>query len=105
MSEEGFKIIEYGEMEARISRVCFNVSHSRTLNEQACPPIQIYATNIEDLFVTQDPLAVHLLEVDAWNVEEDTDLLPSIKFLAHNIRRMLSHLEGRLAGNGYSLRH
>ena len=33
----------------------FNVSHIRTLNELACPPIQIYATDIEDLCVTQDP--------------------------------------------------
>ena len=71
-----------------------NVSHPRTLNEQACLPIQIYATNIKDLYVTQDPLAVHLLEVDALNVEEDMDLLPSIKFLAHNIGRRLSELEG-----------
>ena len=27
----------------------FNVSHPRTLNEQACPPIQIYATDIVHL--------------------------------------------------------
>ena len=73
----------------------FNVSHPRTLNEQACPPIQIYATDIEDLYVTQDPLAIHLLEVDALNVEEDMDLLPSLKFLAHNTGRRLSQLEGR----------
>ena len=48
--------------------------------------------------------AVHLLEVDALNVEEDMDLIPSIKFLAHNTRRMLSQLEGRFARNGCSLR-
>ena len=82
----------------------FNVSHPRILNEQACPPIQIYATDIEDLYVTQDPLTVHLLEVDALNVEEDMDLIPSIKFLAHNTGIRLSQLEGRLAGNGCSLR-
>ena len=46
----------------------------------------------------------HLLEVDALNVKEDMDLLPSIKFLAHNTRRRLLQLEGRLAGNGCSLR-
>ena len=62
----------------------FNVSHPRTLNELACPPIQIFATDIKDLFVTHDPLAIHLLEVDALKVEENLDLLPSIKFLAHN---------------------
>ena len=73
----------------------FNVSHPRTLNEQACPPIQIYATDIVDLYVTQDPLAVHLLEVDALNVEEDMDLIPFIKFLAHNTGISLSQLEGR----------
>ena len=78
----------------------FNVSHPRTLNEQACPPIQIYATDIENLYVTQDHLAIHLLKVDALNVEEDMDLLPSLKFLAHNTGRRLSQLEGRLAGNG-----
>ena len=55
----------------------FNVSHPPTLNKQACPPIQIYATDIEDLYLTQDPLAIHLLEVDALNVEEDMYLLPS----------------------------
>ena len=82
----------------------FNVSHPRTLNEQACPPIQIYATDIPDLYVTQDPLAVHLLEVDALNVEEDMDLLPSLKFLAHNTGKRLSQLEGRLARNGCSLK-
>ena len=82
----------------------FNVSHLRTLNEQACPPIQIYATNIEDLYVTQDPLSVHLLEVDALNVEEDMNLIPAIKFLGHNTGIRLSQLEGRLAGNGCSLR-
>ena len=76
----------------------FNVSHPRTLNEQACPPIQIYATDIEDLYV-------HLLEVDALNVEEDMDLIPSLKFLAHNTGRRLSKLEGRLAGHGCSLRN
>ena len=54
------------------------------MNEQACLPIQIYATDIEDLYMTQDPLAIHLLEVDAWNVEEDMDLLPLLKFLAYN---------------------
>ena len=54
--------------------------------------------------VTQDPLAVHLLEVDALNVKEDMDLIPSIKFLAHNTGRRLSRIEGRLAGNGCSLR-
>ena len=54
--------------------------------------------------MTQDPLAVHLLEVDALNVEEDMDLIPSIKFLAHNTGLRLSQLEGRLAGNGCSLR-
>ena len=86
-------------------RYLFNVSCSKTLNELACPPIQIYAINIKDLFVTQDPLAVHLLEVDALNVEEDMDLIPSIKFLSHNTGRRLSQLDGRLAGNGYSLRH
>ena len=62
----------------------FNESHPRTLNEQAFPPIKSYATDIEDLHVTQDPLAVHLMEVDALNVEEDMDLIPSIKFLSHN---------------------
>ena len=82
----------------------FNMSHPWTLNEQACPPIQIYETDIEDLYVTQDPLAVHLLKVDALNVEEDMDLLPSLKFLAHNTGKRLSLLEGRLAGNGCSLR-
>ena len=46
------------------------------------------------LYVTQDPLAVHLLEVDALNVEEDMDLIPSIKFLAHNTGMRLSQLEG-----------
>ena len=68
-------------------RILVQCSHPRTLNEQACPPIQNYATNIKDLYVTQDPLVVHLLEVDALNVEEDMDLLPSIKFLAHNTVR------------------
>ena len=82
----------------------FNVSHPWTLNEQACPPIQIYATDIEDLYVTLIPLAVHLLEVDALNVKEDMDLLPLLKFLAHNTGRRLSQLEERLAGNGCSLR-
>ena len=48
----------------------FNVSHPQTLNELACPQIQIYATNIEDLYVTQDSLAVHLLEVNAQNLED-----------------------------------
>ena len=80
------------------------MSHPRTLNEQACPPIQIYATDIIDLYVTQDPLAVHLLEMDALKIEEDMDLIPSIKFLAHNTRIRLSQLEGRLAGNECSLR-
>ena len=61
--------------------------------------------DIEDLNVTQDPLAVHLLEVDALNVEEDMDLIPSIKFLSHNTRRRLSQLEGRFSGNGCPLRH
>ena len=83
----------------------FNVSHPQILNEVACLPIQIYATDIKDLYVTQDPLAVHLLEVDALNIEEDKDLLPSIKFLSHNTGRRLSQLEGRLAVNGCSLRH
>ena len=32
------------------------------------------------------------------------DLIPSIKFLAHNTGRRLSQLEGRFAGNGRSLR-
>ena len=82
----------------------FNESHPRTLNEQVCPPIQIYAKDIEDLYVTQDPLAVHLLEVDALNVEKDMDLIASIKFLAHNTGIRLSQLEGRLDGNGCSLR-
>ena len=82
----------------------FNVNHPRTLNGQECPPIQIYATDIEDLYVTQDPLAVHLLKVDALNVEEDMDLIPSIKFLAHNTGIRLLQLEGRLAGNGFYLR-
>ena len=54
--------------------------------------------------MTQDPLAVYLLEVDALNVEEDMDLIPSIKFLAHNTGIRLSQLEGRLAGNRCSLR-
>ena len=82
----------------------FNVSHPRTLNKQVCPPIQIYATDIQDQYIAQDPLAVHLLEVNALNVEEDMDLIPSIKFLAHNTGSRLSQLEGRLAGNGCSLR-
>ena len=34
---------------AKIKEPLLNVSHPRTLNEQACPPIQIYATDIEDL--------------------------------------------------------
>ena len=62
----------------------FNVSYPQTLNELSCPPIQIFDTDIKDLKVTQDPLAVHLLEVDALNEEKDMDLLPSIKYLAHN---------------------
>ena len=66
-----------------MDRYLFNVSHPRTLNELACPPIQICATNIEDLCITQDPLVVHLLKVKALNVEEDMDLLHSIKFLAY----------------------
>ena len=80
------------------------VSHPRTLNKQVFPRMQIYAMDIEDLYVTQDPLAVHLLEVDALNVEEDMDLIPSIKFLAHNRGRRLSQSEGRSAGNGCSLK-
>ena len=77
----------------------FNVSHPRTVNKQACPPKHIYATDIKDLYLTQDPLVVHLLEVNVLNVEEDMDLIPSIKFLAHNTGRRLSQLEGRLAGH------
>ena len=76
-----------------ISTYLFNVSYPRTLNEQACLPIQIYATDIEDLYMTQDPLAIHLLEVDERNVEEDMDLLPSLKFLAFNSGRRLLQLE------------
>ena len=53
----------------------FNVSHPRILNEQACPPIQIYATGIKDQYVTQDSIVIHLLEVDALNVEDDMDIL------------------------------
>ena len=49
-------------------------------------------------------LTVHLLEVDALNVEEDMDLIPSIKFLAHYTGLRLSQLEGKLAGNRCSLR-
>ena len=75
----------------------FNVSHPRTLNEQACPPIKMYAMDIVDLYMTPDPLAVHLLEVDALNVEEDMDLIPSIKFLANNTRIRLSQLERRFS--------
>ena len=56
----------------------FNVSHLKTLNEQACPPIQIYATDIEDLYVTQDPLAIHLLEVNTLNVEDGSHSFPQI---------------------------
>ena len=82
----------------------FNVSHPRTLNEQACPPKQIYATDIVKLYLTHDSLAVQLLEVGALNVEEDMDLIPFIKFLAHNTGLRLSQVEGRLAGNGCSLR-
>ena len=52
--------------------------------------------------MNKDPLAVHLLEVDALIVKEDMDLIPSIKFLAHNTGRRLSQLEGRLAGYGCS---
>ena len=89
---------------AKIKEPLLNVSHPSTLNEQAFQLIQIYGTDIEDLYVTQDPLAIHLLEVDALNVEEDMDLLPLLKFLAHNTGRRLSQLEGRLAGNGCSLR-
>ena len=49
-----------------ISTYFFNVSYPGTLNEQACMPIQIYATDIEDSYMTQDPLAIiHLFEVDA----------------------------------------
>ena len=54
--------------------------------------------------MTQDALAIHVLEVDTLNVEEDMDLLSSLKFLAHNTGRRLSQLEGRLAGKGCSLR-
>ena len=42
--------------------------------------------------------------MDALNVKDDMDLIPSIKFLAHNTGLRLSQLEGRLAGNGCSLR-
>ena len=45
----------------------FNVSYPRTLKDQACPPKQIYGTNIEDPYLTQDPSLVHLLEVYALN--------------------------------------
>ena len=75
----------------------FNLIHPRTLNKQACLPIQIHSTDIEDLYVTQDPLAIHLLEVYALNVEEDMALIPSLKFLVHNTGRSLSQLEGMLA--------
>ena len=57
------------------------MSHPQTLNELACRPIQIYATNIKDL------------EVNAVNVEEDMDFIPSIKFLSHYTGRRLSQLE------------
>ena len=62
------------------------------------------STNTDLCYRYQDPLAVHLLEVDALNIVEDMDLITSIKFLAHNTGRRLSQLEGRLAGNGCSLR-
>ena len=67
-----------GSLLMLISTYLCNVSHPRTLNEQACLPIQIYATDIEDMYMTQDPLAIHVLEVNARNVEEDMDLLPQI---------------------------
>ena len=66
--------------------------------------IQILVTDIQHLNVIQDSLAVHRLEVNALNVEEDMDLRPSIKFLTHNTGRRLLQLEGRLVGNGCSLR-
>ena len=49
----------------------FTVSHPWTMNELACPPIQIYATDIEDLSVNQNSLVVHLLEVNTLNLEEE----------------------------------
>ena len=54
-----------GSLLMLISTYLFNVSYPGTLNEQACMPIQIYATDIEDSYMTQDPLAIHSLEVDA----------------------------------------
>ena len=68
------------------------------------PKIQIYVTNIEHQDVTQDPLWVHLLEVNVLNEEKDMGLHASIKFLTHNTGRRLSQLDGRLVGNGCSLR-
>ena len=51
---------------------------------------------------TQYHLAWHLLEMD--DVKANMDLLLSIKFLAHKIGRRFSQLEGRMGGNGCSLR-
>ena len=73
-----------------------------SLNELACPPIQIYATNIDDLYVTHDPLVVHLLEVDALNVEEGMDLIPSIKFLS---REKVDLVRRKVGRKWISLRH
>ena len=64
----------------------------------------MYVTKIQHLDVIQEPLVVHLLEVDDLNVKEDMGLRPSFKFLTHNTGRRLLQLEGGLAGNGCSLR-
>ena len=64
----------------------------------------VFATDIEDLYVKWDHLALHLPEMHELNGEADLDLLLSIKFVAHNTGRRLSQLEGRMAGNGCSFR-
>mgnify|MGYP000754506107 FL=1 len=70
----------------------FNLTTPRRINVQGCPFFTMYGTTLDEIYLSLDPQARMLERVDARNLREDQDLLPTLAYMSHHHAEQINKL-------------
>lgn len=70
----------------------FNLTMPKRINMPGCPQFNMYGTTIQDLYISIDPQARMLPQIDVLNIKEDKDLLPNLAYISHHHAEQINKL-------------
>ena len=70
-----------------------NPTISRKLEMPGCQPLTIFATTLEGIFISMDRRASSLLLIQALDLRETEDLLPTLTFMSHENSKVIQSVK------------